>query len=163
MLVVALQAVGSHGTEDGPDASDAQCSGQEPGVEQDLLVPTLQLVGHVMGVDVEIFKGESHHGQHGCACDYTDWVMASSCSKLFYTDSDSIQKAQNYKQPIHYSRNRFTHSFLKLFTSCVNIYSSYQRNEEKHTNRAPYSFLNRSLRTTQPAQGSGCWLLQSTG
>lgn len=38
MLVVALQLVGSHGAEDGPDAADAQRSSQEAGIEQDLLL-----------------------------------------------------------------------------------------------------------------------------
>lgn len=67
VLIVALQAVGPHGTEDGPDAADAQCSSQEADVEQDLLLPRFQLVRHVMSVNVEIFKRECHHGQHGCA------------------------------------------------------------------------------------------------
>lgn len=67
VLIVALQAIGSHGTEDGPNAADAQCSSQEAGVEQDLLLPRFQLVRHVMSVNVEIFERESHHGQHGCA------------------------------------------------------------------------------------------------
>lgn len=67
MLIVALQAVGSHGAEDGPDAADAQCSSQEASVEQDLLLPRVQVVRHVMSVNVEIFKWECHHGQHGCA------------------------------------------------------------------------------------------------
>ena len=66
VLVVALQAVGTHGAEDGPDAADAQSGSQEAGVEQDLLLPGLQPVGHVMSVDVEILKGKCHHGQHGC-------------------------------------------------------------------------------------------------
>jgi len=67
VLVVALQPVGSQGTEDGSDAPDAQGGGQESCVEQDLLLPGLQLVGHVVRVDVEVFKGERHHGQHGCS------------------------------------------------------------------------------------------------
>lgn len=67
MLVVGLQAVGSHGTKDGPDAANAQRSSQEAGVEQNLLIPSVQLVGHVMSVDVEVFKGKRHHWQHGCA------------------------------------------------------------------------------------------------
>ena len=67
VLIVALQAVGPHGTEDGPDATDAQCSSQEAGVEQDLLLPMFQLVRHVMSVNVEIFERECHHGQHGRA------------------------------------------------------------------------------------------------
>lgn len=67
VLIVALQAVGSHWTEDGPDASDAQRSSQEAGVEQDLLISRLQLVRHVMSVNVEIFKRKCHHGQHRCA------------------------------------------------------------------------------------------------
>lgn len=67
VLVVALQAIGSHGTEDGPDAADAQRSSQEAGVEQDLLLPRVQLVRHVMSVNVEIFERERHHGQHGRA------------------------------------------------------------------------------------------------
>lgn len=67
MLVVALQAVGSHGAEDGPDTADAQNSRQEADVEQDLLLPRFQLVHHLMIVDVEIFEGERHHGQHGGA------------------------------------------------------------------------------------------------
>lgn len=67
MLVVALQAVGSHWTEDGPDPADAQRSSQEADVEQDLLLPRFQLVGYVVRVNIEIFEGESHYGQHGCA------------------------------------------------------------------------------------------------
>lgn len=67
VLIVALQAIGSHGTKDGPDATDAQCSSQEAGVEQDLLLPRFQLVCHVMSVNVEIFEWECHHGKHGCA------------------------------------------------------------------------------------------------
>lgn len=67
MLVVALQAVGSHGTEDGPDPTNAKRSGEEAGVKQDLLLPRLQLVGYVMRVDVEIFEWECDHGKHGCA------------------------------------------------------------------------------------------------
>lgn len=67
MLVVALQAVGSHGTENGPDPTDAQRSSQEASIEQDLLLPRFQLVGYVMRVNVEIFKWECHHRQHGCA------------------------------------------------------------------------------------------------
>lgn len=67
MLVVALQAVGSHGAEDGPDTADAQNSRQEADVEQDLLLPRFQLVHHLMIVDVEIFERERHHGQHGGA------------------------------------------------------------------------------------------------
>lgn len=64
MLVVGLQAVGPHGTENGPDAADAQRSSQEAGVEQDLLLLRFQPVEHVMSVDVEILKGERHHRQH---------------------------------------------------------------------------------------------------
>lgn len=67
MLIVALQAIGSHGTEDGPDTADAQCSSQKADVEQDLPLPRLQLVRHVMSVNVEVFERECHHGQHGCA------------------------------------------------------------------------------------------------
>lgn len=67
VLVVALQVVGTHGAEDGPDAADPQRGSQEAGVEQDLLLPVFQLVRHVMSVDVEIFEGKRHHGQHGCA------------------------------------------------------------------------------------------------
>lgn len=67
MLVVALQAVGSHGTEDGSDPTDAQHSSQEASVKQDLLFPRLQLVCYVMRVYVEIFEWECHHGKHGCA------------------------------------------------------------------------------------------------
>jgi len=78
VLIVALQAVGSHGTQDGPDAADAQCSGQEAGVEQDLLVPRFQLVRHVMSVNVEVFKRECHHGQHGCAWKWNSWHVVVS-------------------------------------------------------------------------------------
>lgn len=67
MLVVSLQAVGTHGTEDGPDATDAQCNSQEAGVEQDLLLPGLQLVRHVVSISVEIFERERNHRQHGRA------------------------------------------------------------------------------------------------
>lgn len=67
VLIVALQTIGSHGTEDGPDAADAQCSSQKADVEQDLLLPRFQQVCHVMSINVEIFKRECHHGQHGCA------------------------------------------------------------------------------------------------
>lgn len=67
MLVVALQAVGSHGTEDGSDPTDAQRSSQEASVEQNLLLLRLQLVGYVMRVDVEIFERECYHRKHDCA------------------------------------------------------------------------------------------------
>lgn len=67
MLVVALQAVGSHGAQDGPDTADAQNSRQEADEEQDLLLPRFQLVHHLMIVDVEVFERERHHGQHGGA------------------------------------------------------------------------------------------------
>ena len=67
VLVVALQAVRSHGAEDGPDTPDAQCSCQEPSVEQNLLLPWLQLVSHMMSVYVEVLEWESHHWEHGCS------------------------------------------------------------------------------------------------
>lgn len=66
MLIVSLQTVGSHGTQDSPNATDAQCSGQKADVEQHLLLSWFQTVCYVMGVDVEIFKWESHHRKHGC-------------------------------------------------------------------------------------------------
>ncbi len=67
MLIVALQVIGTQGTEDGSDATNAQCHSQEASVEQDLLLPRFQLVRHVMGVNVEIFEWKCNHGQHGCA------------------------------------------------------------------------------------------------
>lgn len=67
MLIVALQAIGSHGTKDGPDATDAKGSSQEACVEQYLLLPRFQLVCHMMSVNVEIFKWESNYRKHGCA------------------------------------------------------------------------------------------------
>lgn len=66
MLIVALQTVGSHRTQDSTDAADAQCSSQKASVEQNLLLSRFQMVRYVMGVDVEIFKWECHHGKHGC-------------------------------------------------------------------------------------------------
>lgn len=66
MLIVALQAVGSHRTQDGTNAADAQRSSQEAKVEQHLLLSLFQEVRYVMGVDVEIFEWECHHGKHGC-------------------------------------------------------------------------------------------------
>lgn len=66
VLIVTLQTVGPHGTEDSPDAADAQGGSQEAQVEQQLLLSRFQVVRNVMGVDVEIFKRERHHGKHGC-------------------------------------------------------------------------------------------------
>lgn len=66
VLVVALQTVGPHGTEDSPDAADAQGGSQEPQVEQQLLLSGFQVVRYVMGVDVEVLERERHHGKHGC-------------------------------------------------------------------------------------------------
>lgn len=66
VLIVALKVVGSHGTKDSPNTANAQGSGQKADVEQHLLLPRLQVVCYVMGVDVEIFEWERHHWKHGC-------------------------------------------------------------------------------------------------
>lgn len=69
MLIAALQTVGSHRTQDSTNAADAQGSRQKANVEQNLLLSRFQMVRYVMGVDVEIFEWERHHGKHGCAWD----------------------------------------------------------------------------------------------
>lgn len=66
MLIVALQTVGSHRTQNSTNAPDAQCSSQEANVEQNLLLSWFQMVRYVMGVDIEIFEWECHHRKHGC-------------------------------------------------------------------------------------------------
>lgn len=66
MLIVTLQTVGTHRTQDSTNAADAQRSRQKANVEQHLLLSRFKVVRYVMGVDVEIFKGECHHGKHDC-------------------------------------------------------------------------------------------------
>ena len=68
MLIVALQVVGPHGTEDGSNAPDAERGSQQARVEQDLLLMRFQMVGHVVRVDVEVLEWEGNHWQHGSAC-----------------------------------------------------------------------------------------------
>lgn len=68
MLVVALQVVCPHRTQNGSDAPYAKRGGQQAGVEQNLLLMGLQMVDHVMRVDVEVLEWEGHHWQHGRAC-----------------------------------------------------------------------------------------------
>lgn len=62
VLVATLQAVGSHWTQDSTNAADAQCCSQKANVEQNLLLSRFQVVRYVVGVDVEIFEWECHHG-----------------------------------------------------------------------------------------------------
>lgn len=66
MLIVALQTVSSHRTQDSTNAANAQCSSQKANVEQNLLLSRFQMVRYVMGVNEEIFEWECHHGKHGC-------------------------------------------------------------------------------------------------
>lgn len=67
MLVIALQVVGSQWAEDGSDAPNAQSSSQEPNVEQNLLLPGLEVVDHIVSVHVKVLKRERHHWKHSSA------------------------------------------------------------------------------------------------
>lgn len=67
MLVVALQVVGAKWAENGSDASNPQCSGQEANVEEDLLFPGLQVVDYIVSIHIEVLKRKCHHWKHSCA------------------------------------------------------------------------------------------------
>ena len=91
---------------------------------------------------------------------YPDIVSSWKSEKRLITADLCVIKPNSYLTLLQ----KYTFQFLTSDNRYrTEILVSHQRNEEQHTRRAPWSFLRRSLQTTPPEPGSGCWLLWSTG